>query len=91
MNRIHHFLTRLKLCSQRLNTKRPRWEVLTRRAEMGRSHVPSGDGTFLRAEARWDVPTRRAEMGRSYAPSGDTTFLLPPDDLDLSKAECEQF
>ena len=31
-----HF-TRLKLCSQRHHTKRPGWDVLTRRAEIGRS------------------------------------------------------
>ena len=59
----------------------PRWDVLTRRVEMGRSYAPSRDGTFLRAESRWDVLTRRAERRLSYTPSGDRTFLLPPDDL----------
>ena len=33
----------------------PRWDVLTRRVEMGRSHAPSRDGTFLRTESRYDV------------------------------------
>ena len=61
-----------------------RWDVSTRRAEMGRSYAPSRNGTFVRSEARWDVSTRQAEMRRSYAPSGDRTFLLPPDDLLLA-------
>ena len=43
----------------------PRWDVLTHRAEMGRSYAPSRDVMFLRAEPRWYVFTRRAEIGRS--------------------------
>ena len=41
----------------------PRWENLTRRAEMGRSYAPSRDRTFLSTKLRWDVfaPTRRCK------------------------------